>query len=98
ELHRDFLCAHWAPCEQINSADLQTMIAEDEATVHIVPRTFIDPQSSVGDSSTRAANALVAVYADDPDNAMAFQQLVFANQPGVEGLTDEQIEAFATEA
>src|SRR5699024_1599304 len=31
-------------------------------------------------------------------NAMAFQQLMFANQPGVEGLTDEQIEAFATEA
>ncbi|HLQ81683.1 MAG TPA: thioredoxin domain-containing protein [Brachybacterium sp.] len=98
EVHMDFLCPHCAQFEQINSEDLQTMIAEDEATVHIVPRNFMDPQSSVGDYSTRAANALVAVYADDPDNAMAFQQLMFANQPGVEGLTDEQIEAFATEA
>ena len=98
EIHLDFLCPHCGEFEKINSEDLQTMVAEDEATVHIVPRNFMDPQSSSGDYSSRAANALVAVYADDPANAMAFQQLMFANQPGAEGMSDEQIEAFAKEA
>src|SRR5699024_10104323 len=84
EIHLDFLCAHCGEFEKINSEDLQTMVAEDEATVHIVPRNFMDPQSSSGDYSSRAANALVAVYADDPANAMVFQQLMFANQPGAE--------------
>lgn len=98
EIHLDFLCPHCGEFEDINAEDLSTMAEQEEATVHIVPRNFMDMQSSSGDYSSRAANALVAVYADDPANAMAFQTLMFANQPGAEGLTDEQIEAFALEA
>ncbi|MGO2558784.1 DsbA family protein [Brachybacterium sp.] len=98
EIHFDFLCPHCGEFEEINAEDLQTMVTEEEATVHLVPRNFMDPQSSSGDYSTRAAAAAVAVYADDPANLLAFQALMFANQPGAEGLTDEQIQAFATEA
>ncbi|GAA4529779.1 thioredoxin domain-containing protein [Brachybacterium paraconglomeratum] len=98
EIHLDFLCPHCGEFENINSEDLATMVANEEATVHVVPRNFMDMQSSSGDYSSRAANALVAVHMDDPANTMAFQTLMFANQPGAEGLTDEQIEAFALEA
>lgn len=98
EIHLDFMCPHCGEFERINAEDLQTMVANEEATVHLVPRNFMDPQSSSGDYSTRAAAALVAVHADDAADPMAFQELMFANQPGAEGLSDEQIEAFATEA
>lgn len=98
EIHLDFMCPHCGDFEQINAEDLSTMVAEEEATVHIVPRRFMDTQSTSGDYSSRAANALVSVYADDPANALAFQQLMFANQPGTEGLTDEQIQGYAEEA
>lgn len=98
EIHLDFLCPACGEFEDINSEDLSTMVENEEATVHIVPRNFMDAQSTSGDYSSRAANALVAVHADDPANALAFQALMFANQPGAEGLTDEQVEAFALEA
>lgn len=98
EIHLDFLCPACGEFEDINSEDLSTMVANEEATVHIVPRRFMDSQSTSGDFSSRAASALVAVHADDPANTLAFQQLMFANQPGAEGLSDEQIQAFAEEA
>lgn len=98
EIHLDFMCPHCGEFEEINSEDLSTMVENEEATVHIVPRNFMDPQSKSGDYSSRAANALVSVYGDDPANALAFQKLMFANQPGAEGLSDEQIQAFAEEA
>lgn len=97
EIHVDFMCPHCGTFEQINGDDLQQMAENEEAAIHIVPRRFMDGSSSTGDFSTRAANAFVSVYADDPANALAFQQLVFANQPGAEGLTDEQLWSFAQE-
>src|SRR5699024_3153340 len=69
EIHLDFLCPHCGEFEKINSEDLQTMVAEDEAAVHIVPRNLMDPQSSSGDFSSLAAYALLAVSAADPYNA-----------------------------
>lgn len=97
EIHVDFMCPHCGTFEQINGDDLQVMAENQEATIHLVPRRFMDGSSTTGDFSSRAANALVAVYADDPAKALAFQKLVFANQPGAEGLSDEQLGAFAQE-
>ncbi|NMA76358.1 MAG: thioredoxin domain-containing protein [Actinomycetales bacterium] len=100
EIHLDFMCPHCGTFEEINAEDLATMVEGEEATVHVVPRRFMDAQSTSGDFSSRAANALVSVYADDPANALAFQKLVFANQPtqGTEGLSDEELWGFAEEA
>ena len=81
EVHLDFMCPPCGGFEEINSEDLATMVENEEASVRVVPRRFMDPQSTSGDFSSRAANALVSVYADDPANALAFQKLVFANQP-----------------
>ncbi|MGO1481901.1 MAG: DsbA family protein [Brachybacterium sp.] len=99
EVHLDFMCPPCGGFEEINSEDLATMVENEEASVRVVPRRFMDPQSTSGDFSSRAANALVSVYADDPANALAFQKLVFANQPaqGTEGLSNEQLWAFAEE-
>lgn len=100
EIHLDFMCPYCGQFEEINGEDLQTIVENEEATVHLVPRRFLDTASTTGDYSTRAANALVCVYEDDPANVMEFQQLMFANQPaeGSAGLTDEQIWSYAEQA
>lgn len=100
ELHLDFMCPVCGQFEEINGADLQQIVENEEATVHLVPRRFLDTQSTTGDYSSRAANALACVWEDNPDNAIGFQQLMFANQPaeGSAGLTDEQIWGYAQEA
>ncbi|HJG52139.1 MAG TPA: thioredoxin domain-containing protein [Brachybacterium faecium] len=100
EMHLDFMCPICGQFEEINGEDFQEIIESEEATVHLVPRRFLDPQSTTGDFSTRSANALACVYDESPENALTFQQLLFANQPaeGSAGLTDEEIWGYAQEA
>ena len=100
EIHLDFMCPVCGQFEEINGADLQQIVENEEATVHLVPRRFLDPQSTTGDFSTRSANALACVYDESPENALTFQQLLFANQPaeGSAGLTDEKLWGYAQEA
>ena len=100
EMHLDFMCPICGQFEEINGEDFQEIIESEEATVHLVPRRFLDPQSTTGDFSTRSANALACVYDESPENALTFQQLLFATQPaeGSAGLTDEEIWGYAQEA
>lgn len=100
EVHLDFMCPFCGQFEEINGGDIETMVADQEATVHLVPRRFLDSQSTTGDYSSRAAAAMVCVYGDDPDNVLPFQQLMFANQPAERsaGLTDEEIWGYAEQA
>ncbi|MFC7374173.1 DsbA family protein [Brachybacterium sp. GCM10030267] len=100
ELHLDFMCPYCGQFEETNGEDVATMVENEEATLHLVPRRLLDTQSTTGDFSSRAASALVCVYEDNPDNVIPFQQLMFANQPaeGSAGLTDEQIWGYAQEA
>jgi len=99
QIHLDFMCPHCGTFEEINAADISTMVENEEATVQVVPRRFMDASSSSGDFSSRAANALIAVHADDPANTLAFQELVFANQPtqGTAGPSNDELWAFAEE-
>ena len=100
ELHLDFMCPYCGQFEELNGEDVQTMIEEEEATVNIVPRNFLDTLSTTGDYSSRTANAFVCVYEESPEAAITLQQLLFENQPAENsaGLTDEQIASYAKEA
>lgn len=100
ELHLDFMCPYCGQFEELNGEDVQTMIEEEEATVNIVPRNFLDTASTTGDYSSRTANAFVCVYEESPEAAITLQQLLFENQPAENsaGLTDEQIASYAKEA
>ncbi|MGP5638280.1 DsbA family protein [Brachybacterium tyrofermentans] len=100
ELHLDFMCPVCGQFEEINGEDVQKMVADEEVTLHLVPRRMLDAASTTGDYSTRTAAAMVSVYEEDPAVAMAFMQLLFANQPAenTAGLTDDEIWAYAEEA
>lgn len=100
EIHLDFMCPVCGQFEDINGEDIEQIVEDEEATVHLVPRRFLDSASTTGDYSSRSANALACVWEDDPDNVLGFQQLMFANQPaeGSAGLTDDEIWGYAQEA
>lgn len=100
EIHLDFMCPFCGEFDKANAEDISTMIENQEAQIHMVPRRFLDAQSTTGDYSTRAANAYVCMYEQDPKASLSFQQLLFENQPeeGSAGLSDEQIRGFAEQA
>ncbi|WP_193104957.1 thioredoxin domain-containing protein [Brachybacterium sp. FME24] len=100
EMHLDFMCPVCGQFEEINGEDLQTMVDNEEVTLHLVPRKILDTMSTTGDYSTRSAGAMAAVYGEDPAAALTFMQLMFANQPAERspGLTDEEIWSYAEEA
>lgn len=100
ELHLDFMCPICGIFEQYNGEDLANLIENEDVTVHLYMRRFLDSQSTTGDYSSRAANAAAAVYNDDPAHFIAFQQLLFTNQPaeGSAGLDDETLWTYAQQA
>lgn len=100
DLNLDFMCPYCGQFDGVNSADIQELVENDQMTLHLTPRRFLDANSTSGDYSTRAANALVCVYEENPDNALAFTTLMYENQPaeGSAGLTDDQILEYAKQA
>lgn len=99
-IYFDFMCPFCGQFDQINSADLEELAAEDGVTVVYQPLSFLDRTSQGTNYSTRAANALAVVADQSPEHVQAFITAMYAEgtQPeeGTEGLTDEEIAAVAT--
>lgn len=76
------------------------MVDDGTVLLRIHPMNFLDDASLGTKYSTRAANAFVTVWKAEPDKALAFNKLLFANQPkeNTTGLTDAQIAQIASQA
>jgi protein-disulfide isomerase len=100
ELHVDFMCPVCGTFEDVNGADLVEIVENQEATVHLYVRRFLDGNSTTKGYSSRAANAAACVYEDDPDNLITYQQLLFQNQPdeGTAGLNNTKLFEYAQQA
>ncbi len=85
----DFLCPHCAEFEAANGADLSTLTADGDATLVIHPVAIMDG----GDDgySVRAAAAFAWVADNAPEQALAYQQVLFENQPSGGSLTEQQL-------
>lgn len=85
----DFLCPHCAEFEATNGADLTTLTADGDATLVIHPVAIMDG----GDDgySVRAAAAFAWVADNAPEQALAYQQVLFENQPSGGSLTEQQL-------
>lgn len=99
-VYADFMCPYCGRFERANGETLQSAVTAGTVALEIHPMSFLDAQSSGAKYSTRAANAFVTVAEADPQAALRFSQLLFANQPaeGSTGLSDEQLAALATQA
>lgn len=99
-VYLDFMCPYCGRFDAANSSTLAAAVDSGTAKVEIHPMAFLDDSSSGTKYSTRAANAFVAVANHDPATALAFSQLLFANQPaeGSAGLSDARLGELAAQA
>ncbi|MEE1618403.1 DsbA family protein [Brachybacterium sp. J153] len=93
DLYLDFLCPHCATFHETHGVDLETLAGSGEITLRVHPRPMLDANSSPAGYSGRAANAALAAYAatEDPQTWFDAERALFGNQPGEEGLTDEEL-------
>lgn len=100
DLYVDFMCPACGQFHQINGADVNTLVENEEVTLKLHTRTFLDGNSSTGDYSTRAANAVACVADEDPALLLPMHDLLFENQPeeGSAGLTNAKLTELARQA
>lgn len=98
-VYYDYLCPYCGQFETTNNAYLQQLV-QNGATLEMHPIAILTSNSAGTRFSERAANAFACVANTSPDAAVAFNALLFANQPeeGSTGLTDQQLKDFAAQA
>lgn len=98
-VYYDYLCPFCGQFETTNGAYLQQLV-QNGATVEMHPIAILTSNSSGTRYSERAANAFACVANTEPEVALAFNALLFANQPaeGTAGLTDDELKGFAAQA
>lgn len=98
DVYVDFLCPHCATFHDVQGEDLTQLAQDGEITLRMHPRSMLDGESSPEGYSSRAANAAVCAYAADPAQWFAAEDALFTDQPGPEGLSDEELSTRITEA
>jgi protein-disulfide isomerase len=98
--YEDFGCPFCGQFEQTNSAYIASLLKAGTATLTIYPVSILDRSFAGSKYSTRSANAAAAVANYSPDQYFAFHKLLYSNQPaeGSEGLSDDQLIAYAKQA
>lgn len=97
-IYVDYHCPHCGDFENANGDQLRELVESGKATLEIHPISIMDRASSGTRYASRAANAAACVANYAPDSFFDFNDLMFANQPGADGLTDEQIVQLASQA
>ncbi|MEO6116963.1 MAG: thioredoxin domain-containing protein [Pseudolysinimonas sp.] len=98
KLYVDYLCPNCGTFEKKNGDQLRAWIKSGAATVEIHPIAVLTTKSAGTQYSLRAANAAACVAEFSPNHFFDFNDALFVDQPkeGTAGLTDQQIEARAT--
>ena len=99
DLVSDYSCPYCKMLEDELGEQLRELTEAGQIMFVFHPLAFLDNHST-NKYSTRAANAVVTVAAKAPEQFVAFDQLLWENQPsgGADGLTDEDIAALAKQA
>ncbi|MDO5661402.1 MAG: thioredoxin domain-containing protein [Brachybacterium sp.] len=99
DVYVDYLCSYCADLAAVNSEDLRELAGADEATVRFHLRPTLNSRSDSGEYSERAANAAVAVWAEDPELFWDMELMLYGAiaEHGTAGLSDEELLAAAQE-
>lgn len=98
DVYVDFLCPHCAAFHEAQGEDLQQLAQDGEITLRLHPRAMLDTNSTPPGYSSRAANAAVCAYAEEPTQWFAAESALFTDQPDAAGLTDDELATRLTEA
>ncbi|MBT1669182.1 thioredoxin domain-containing protein [Curtobacterium flaccumfaciens pv. flaccumfaciens] len=93
DLYIDWSCPMCKQFETANAADLQTLVASEQATLAVHPVAILDRSYLGSRFSSRAANAAACVADRSPSSFLDVQQQMYDNQPeeGTRGLTTSRI-------
>lgn len=93
----DFNCPWCGEFDRSNGDVLNAAVSAGKVKLQIHQLAFLDGSTKY---STRAASAFATVADADPSAALAFYQLLYANQPeeSSSGLTDQQLADYAVQA
>lgn len=91
DVHLDFLCPHCRTFQETQGEDLAELAQDGAVTLRVHPRPMLDASSTPAGYSGRAAHAAICAYAEDPEQWFPAEAALFENQPGSEGLTDEEL-------
>ncbi|WP_158252338.1 thioredoxin domain-containing protein [Cryobacterium sp. Y29] len=96
-LYLDYLCPICGNFEATNGQQITDWVTAGNATVEIHPISILDRLSSGTKYATRAANAAACVANYDPDNFLAFNTAMFADQPSENssGRTNDELASLA---
>jgi len=96
----DYMCPYCGQFEATNAEYLRTLVESGAASLEIFPLSFLDRVSLGTAYPTRAMNAFGCVADQQPDAALTFNELLFANQPAEStgGLNDDEIVELARQA
>ncbi len=96
-LYLDYMCPFCGQFEQANAAEIERLVADGTARLHLYPLSFLDRMSAGTRYSTRAANAVATVADRAPDKLLAFHKALFTEQPaeGSKGLSDDRVASLA---
>lgn len=99
-VYSDYMCPFCGLFETSNGPLLEELRASGEIVLDLHPVAILDRFSAGTQFSTRAVAAVFAVAENAPEALVAFNALLFANQPeeNTEGLSDGQIADLATQA
>ena len=99
-MYVDYLCPICGNFEATNGEQITSWVTAGNATVEIHPISILDRLSSGTEYATRAANAAACVANYDPDNFLAFNAAMFADQPAenTTGLTDAELTSLVSSA
>lgn len=98
-MYVDYLCP-WCGVFEKTNADYLSQLLSNGATLELHPIAILTSQSAGTRYSERAANAFACVANTEPSAALAYHNLLYANQPeeGSAGLSDDELKSFLTEA
>ena len=98
DVYRDFLCPPCKDFQRVHGDDLVGMALQNKITLRVHPRPMLDDTSTPPGYSSRAANAAVCAYAENPEKWFPAEIALFEKQPGDEGLPDHEIIYIVSEA
>jgi protein-disulfide isomerase len=97
EVFLDYMCPYCGRFDRANAAELERLVGDGTVRLELYPLAFLDDMSRGTQYSTRAANAAATVADRAPDKLLAFNQVLFNQQPHeqTDGLSDQQIAQWA---
>lgn len=99
-VYSDYMCPYCNQFETSQMSQIEQMVEDGSATLELHPFNLLDRVSLGSEYSTRSAAAAACVADHDPDDFLAFNTALYANQPSenTRGLTNDQLVALAAKA